>query len=115
MPPEKLIGALLPKAFFLVRCEQPLMQQPDDNLLLRWFVGVPMHAPVWDADARLARKSNNAGASLPRGGHVLMENRKGLIAQETVSLATGTAERDSVLSLLDRLPPTEGLNRMRAG
>jgi len=34
-----------------------------------------------------------------------MENRNGLIVQETVSRATGTAERDSALSLLDRLRP----------
>jgi hypothetical protein len=34
-----------------------------------------------------------------------MENRSGLIARETVSLASGTAGGDSALHLLDRLPP----------
>ena len=62
------------------------------------------HASTTDPDARLARKSNNTAAFMAYAGHVLMENRNGLVAQEMVSLATGTAERDSALCLLDRLP-----------
>lgn len=63
------------------------------------------HASTTDADARLARKSNNTAAIMAYAGHVLMENRHGLIAHEMVSHASGTAERDSALRLLDRLPP----------
>jgi transposase len=63
------------------------------------------HASTTDPDARLARKSNNTAAIMAFGAHVLMENRNGLIAQEMVSLASGTAERDSALHLLDRLAP----------
>ena len=62
------------------------------------------HASTTDPDARLARKSNNTAAIMAYGAHILMENRNGLIAQEVVSHATGTAERDSALQLLDRLP-----------
>jgi transposase len=62
------------------------------------------HASTTDPDARLARKSNNTGAIMAFGAHVLMENRNGLIAQEMVSHASGTAERDSALHLLGRLP-----------
>jgi transposase len=201
VPPEKLIRALLVQAFFSIRSERQLMQQLDYNLLFRWFVGLSMDAPVWDAttftknrdrlldaaitrqllaavlaqprvkalmsdehfsvdgtliqawagqksfrpkdaagggdepptdqptgrnaeqnfrgekrsnathasttdpDARLARKSNNTAAIMAYAGHVLMENRSGLVAQEMVSIASGTAERDSALELLDRLPP----------
>lgn len=46
---EKLIRALLVQAVFSVRSERPLMQQPDDNLLVRWFVSLSMDAPVWNA------------------------------------------------------------------
>lgn len=35
-------------------------------------------------------------------GHVLMENRHGLVAGAIVTLATGTAEREATLTLLDR-------------
>lgn len=47
--PEKLIRALLLQAFFSIRSERQLMQQLDYNLLFRWFVGLSMDAPVWDA------------------------------------------------------------------
>jgi transposase len=63
------------------------------------------HASTTDPDARLARKSNTTAAILAYGGDVPMENRHGLIAHKTVSLASGTAERDSALHLLDRLAP----------
>ena len=201
VPPEKLIQALLLQAFFSIRSERQLMQQFEYNLLFRWFVGLSMGAPVWDAttftknrerlldadmtrqllaavlaqprvaalmsdehfsidgtliqawashksfrpnkdpghdgeppmdqsqgrnaernfrgekrsnathtsttdpDARLARKPNNTAVIMAYGAHVLMENRHGLIAQELVSHAHGTAERDSAIQLLDRLPP----------
>ncbi len=49
MAPEKLIRALLLQAFFSIRSERQLMQQLDYNLLFRWFVGLSMDAPVWDA------------------------------------------------------------------
>lgn len=47
--PEKLIRALLCQAFFSVRSERQLMEQLDYNLLFRWFVGVGVDDPVWDA------------------------------------------------------------------
>ncbi len=47
--PEKLLRALLLQVFFSVRSERMLMQQLDYNLLFRWFVGLNMDEPVWDA------------------------------------------------------------------
>lgn len=47
--PEKLLRALLLQAFFSVRSERQLMQQITYNMLFRWFVGLAMDAPVWDA------------------------------------------------------------------
>lgn len=203
VPPEKLIRALLLQAFFSIRSERQLMQQLDYNLLFRWFVGLPVDAPVWDAttfsknrdrlldaeitrkllaavlgqprvavlmsdehfsvdgtliqawashksfqpkdtseaasddndppdvpptgrnaernfrgekrsnqthasrtdpDARLARKSNNTAAILAYAGHILMENRNGLVAHEHLTHATGRAEREAALLLVDRAP-----------
>ncbi len=202
--PEKLLRALLLQAFYSVRSERQLMEQIGYNLLFRWFVGVAMDAPLWDAttfsknrdrlldgdvaqrllaavvvqpriralmsdehfsvdgtliqawashksfqpkpetengdpptppggaaspspgrnaeqnwrgqkrsnethrsttdpDARLARKSNGQASILAYAGHVLMENRSGLVAQSCLTHATGTAERDAALVLVDRL------------
>ena len=207
--PEKLLRALLLQAFYSIRSERQLMEQLDYNLLFRWFVGLSMDAPVWDAstfsknrdrflqgdiaqrllmaivdqprvralmsdehfsvdgtliqawashksfqpkpavapddtgdeppapppppaeptpagrnrerdwrghkrsnethasvtdpDARLARKSNGQASILAYAGHVLMENRNGLVSQVCLTHASGTAERDAALTLIGRL------------
>ena len=207
--PEKLLRALLLQAFYSVRSERQLMEQIGYNLLFRWFVGLAMDAPVWDAttfsknrdrlldgdvaqrllaavvaqarvralmsdehfsvdgtliqawashksfqpkpeagddntpppalpgppvsdtppgrnaeqswrgqkrsnethrsvtdpDARLARKSSGQASILAYAGHVLMENRNGLVAQSCLTHAPGTAERDAALVLVDRQVP----------
>jgi IS5 family transposase len=53
------------------------------------------HASTTDPDAKLYRKSNNAEARLAYLGHVLMENRHGLIVQAMATRADGYAERDA--------------------
>jgi transposase len=199
--PEKLLRALLLQAFFGIRSERQLMQQLDYNLMFRWFVGLSVDAPVWDAssfsknrdrllegdiarqllaavitqprvkalmsdehfsvdgtliqawashksfqpkagaasdetdkppsgggsagrnaerdwrgmprsnathasttdpDARLARKSDGQSSILAYAGHVLMENRNGLVRDACLTRASGTAERDAALAMLDR-------------
>jgi transposase len=47
--PEKLLKALLLQALYSVRSERMLMEQLDYNLLFRWFIGLNMDDPVWDA------------------------------------------------------------------
>jgi transposase len=47
--PEKLLRALLLQVLYSVRSERLLMEQLDYNLLFRWFVGLNMDDPVWDA------------------------------------------------------------------
>jgi transposase len=49
VPPEKLLRALLLQVFYSVRSEALLMEQLDYNLLFRWFVGLHIDDPVWDA------------------------------------------------------------------
>jgi transposase len=61
------------------------------------------HQSTTDPDARLARKGGT-GASLCYSANVLMENRHGLIVDTEVAHATGTAERDSALAMLERQP-----------
>jgi transposase len=49
IPPERLLRALLLQILYTVRSERLLMEQLDYNLLFRWFVGLNMDEPVWDA------------------------------------------------------------------
>ncbi len=194
IPPEKLLRALLLQGLYTVRSERLLMEQLQYNLLFRWFVGLSMDDPVWDAttftknrdrllegdiataffeevlaeakaaglvsdehftvdgtlleawasqksfrrrgtppdtpddpgnptvnfrgdarkndthqsktdpDARLYKKSSGSEAKLAYLGHLLMENRHGLIVDAFVTAATGTAERDAALTMLGELP-----------
>jgi transposase len=194
IPPEKLLRALLLQGLYTVRSEALLMEQLQYNLLFRWFVGLSMDDPVWDAtvfsknrdrlldgaiasaffaevlaeakaaglvsdehftvdgtlleawasqksfrrrdtprdppddpgnptvnfrgeprkndthqsttdpDARLYKKATGAEAKLAYLGHLLMENRNGLIVDARVTAATGTAERDAALTMLGDLP-----------
>jgi transposase len=196
IPPERLLRALLLQAFYTVRSERQLMEQLDYNLLFRWFVGLSMDDPVWDAtvfcknrdrllegdiavkffaavlnlpqvrkllsgehfsvdgtlieawasmksfvpkdgggspsgkggggksrnterdfhgqkrkndthssttdpDARLFRKGAGKEAKLSHMGHLMTENRNGLIIDARVTAANGTAERTTALDMIE--------------
>lgn len=58
------------------------------------------HASTTDPDARLARKSNGQAAKLYYAGHVVMENRNGLVVAAAATHASGTAERDAGEALM---------------
>ena len=196
IPPERLLRALLLQVLYTVRSERQLMEQLDYNLLYRWFVGLNMDDPIWDAttftknrqrlldgdiaqaffervlaqarerqllsaehftvdatlieawaglksfrpkeqdptdppppddpgnptvnfhgerrrnathhsttdpDARLFRKGNGREAKLSYMGHVLMENRNGLVVRAQATAATGTAEAHTAEDLLEQL------------
>jgi len=62
------------------------------------------HESTTDPEALLARKSNATAAKLCYTGHWLMENRNALLVDAELSQATGTAERDTALEMLKRLP-----------
>ncbi len=192
--PERLLRALLLQAFYSVRSERQLMERIEFDLLFRWFVGLGVDDPVWDAttfthnrdrllageiaakflaallsqpqvkrllssehfsvdgtlieawasmksfrpkdgsgapppagrnserdfhgekrsnethasttdpDARLYRKADGRESRLCFMGHALMENRSGLVVDAELTRATGTAEREAALALLDRRP-----------
>lgn len=59
------------------------------------------HQSSTDGEARLYRKAKGKEAKLSFMGHLLTENRNGLIVQARVSQATGTAEREVSLEMLD--------------
>ena len=194
--PEKLLRALLLQVLYTIRRERLLMEQLDDNLLFRWFVGLNMDDAVWDPtvfsknrerllagevaqacfdqvlaqarkrellsddhftvdgtlieawagqksfqrkeaeapspppddpghpsidfrgerrtnathasttdpEARLYKKAKGQEAQLAYLGHVLMENRHGLVVDTRVTQATGTAEREAALAMAEEIP-----------
>ena len=199
IPPEKLLRALLLQGLYTVRSERLLMEQLQYNLLFRWFVGLSLDDPVWDAttftknrdrlldgdiaeaffqevlveakaaglisdehftvdgtlleawasqksfrrrdtppeppddpgnptisfrgeartndthqsttdpDARLYKKSTGSEAKLAYLGHLLTDNRHGLIVDALVTAATGMAERDAALTMLGDRPEGDRL------
>lgn len=197
IPPERLLRALLVQVLYTIRSERQLMEQLDYNLLYRWFVGLNMDAPIWDAttftknrqrlldgdiaqaffarvlaqarerhllsaehftvdatlleawaglksfrpkapdptdppppddpgnptvnfhgdrrrnathqsttdpDARLYRKGHGREAKLSYMGHVVMENRNGLVVRAEATMAAGTAEAHTAEDLVEQLP-----------
>jgi len=182
IPPERLLRAQLLQIFYSIRSERLLIEQLDYNLLFRWFVGMDMDEPIWDAtvftknrdrllnqdiarsffrrvveraeglmsdehftvdgtlieawasqksfqrkdggrdgdgqnfrgerrkndthasttdpDARLYRKSNGAESRLAYLGHLLIENRHGLIADAMATTADGFAEREAAILMV---------------
>jgi len=62
------------------------------------------HSSNTDPDAMLARKGKGKEAKLSYAGHVLMENRNGLVVDAMVTQATGTAERDAALLMAEAIP-----------
>lgn len=64
------------------------------------------HESTTDPDARLYKKGGGREAKLGYLGHLLTENRHGLIIDTAVTAATGTAERDAAIVMLGELPLT---------
>lgn len=62
------------------------------------------HRSTTDEDARLYRKGSGQEARLAYLGHVVIENRSGLVVGGEVTLATGTAERDAAVALAEVVP-----------
>ena len=62
------------------------------------------HVSTTDPDARLYRKGPGMEARLGFLGHLLMENRNGLVVDAELTRASGHAERLAALAMLDRLP-----------
>ena len=64
------------------------------------------HASTTDPDARLARKGDGKEAKLAYLGHVLLDNRHGLVANVCATAATGTGEREAACVLLEASAPS---------
>ena len=62
------------------------------------------HQSLTDPFARLFKKTKGAEAKLCYLGHVVTENRNGLVVDTRLTLATGTAERDAAITMMEQKP-----------
>lgn len=67
------------------------------------------HHSTTDPQARLYRKGDGQPAKLAWLGHVLMENRNGLIVDAELTQATGWAERAAALAMIETVAPGGGV------
>ena len=70
------------------------------------------HCSTTDPDAMLSRKSRGSGAVLAYRGHLLTENRNGLVVSTLTTRAYGSAERDAALLMAEGL---RGTHRVTLG
>lgn len=61
------------------------------------------HASTTDPEARLFRKGKGKESKLCFMGHVITENRNGLVVATQTTQATGTAERDASIRMMRRV------------
>jgi transposase len=71
------------------------------------------HCSSTDPDARLARKGNGREAKLCLAGHVLMENRNGLVGEVELNSPSRNAEREAAQKRLRRT--RQGSRRLTVG
>ena len=62
------------------------------------------HRSTTDPDAMQARKSRGSAAVLAYRGHLLTENRNGLVVSTRTTQAYGAAERDAALLMAEDIP-----------
>lgn len=61
------------------------------------------HESTTDPEARLFKKATGQESKLCFLGHVLMENRNGLVVDTELTQASGTAEREAALSMAEEI------------
>ena len=73
------------------------------------------HRSRTDPEARLHRKGPGKPALLSHMGHVLSENRNGMIMEASVTEANGKAESDATVELIDRYIGKHGTSPKNVG
>ena len=89
IPPEWLLRALLLQALYTIRSERQLMEQLNFNLLFRWFVGLSIDDPVWDATVFCKNRDRLLAGDIARkflAGIVNLPQVRGLLSSEHFSV-----------------------------
>lgn len=76
--PEQRLRALLLQARYTVRSERLLMEELDDSVLYRWFVGLGMDDPIWSPPTFSQNRERLLRAPAPgRSGYAPSERPAG--------------------------------------
>src|ERR1700740_3255446 len=67
IPPEKLLRAQLIQMLYSIRSERLLMEEIDYSMLFRWFVGMNLDEPVWDATVFTKNRNRLLEGDVARG------------------------------------------------
>jgi len=108
------VDGTLIEAWASMKSFQPKDQDDDDQDNNGWsdFRGQKRkndtHESKTDPEAKLMRKGKGREAKLSYSGHVLMENRNGLIVDARLEYATGRAEREAALEMVKESIPGGG-------
>ena len=70
------------------------------------------HQSTTDPDSRLYKKTRGSESKMSYLGHVIMENRNGLVAELMTTRAGGKAEREAAVRMMKKIP---GRNRITLG
>ena len=82
----------------------PPPPDPGSNPTVNWHKekrSNETHESLTDSMARLYKKTRGAEARLGYLGHIVTENRNGLVVDVRLTQATGTAEREAAIQMLD--------------
>src|SRR5205807_885526 len=90
---ERLLNEEIAESFFQRVLERARPHISDEHFTVDGTL-IEAWAGQKDPDARLFKKSKGSEAKLGYLGHVLMENRNGLLVQTFLTEANGRAERD---------------------
>lgn len=85
VPPEKLLRAQLIQMLYSIRSERLLMEEIDYSMLFRWFVGMNLDEPVWDATVFTKNRDRLLEGDVAReflGEVVAQAQSKGLTSDE---------------------------------
>jgi transposase len=89
IPPERLLKGLLLQVLFTIRSERALMEHIRFNLLYRWFVGLDLQDPVWDASTFSKNRDRLIEADIAVGfleNVVAKANKEGLLSSAHFSV-----------------------------
>ena len=67
IPPERLLRASLLQLFYSIRSERQLMERLDFDLLFRWFAGLGIDDPVWDATVFTKNRDRLLNTAIAQG------------------------------------------------
>lgn len=111
------VDGTLIEAWASAKSFRPKDDDDDDNNKWSDFSGKKRkndtHESKTDPEAKLWRKGRGRESKLSYMGHALMENRNGLVVSFSVTQASGTAERDAAITMMNEAVP--GARRVTLG